>query len=226
MKQRIIGISPRLYIENDKCFYRLRQEYIDCFKSEDVSCILLTIPNLEQALPLCDGFLIPGGDDFDPKYYNELNTGLSLDIDERIDEVDIQVIQYATMHKIPLLGICRGIQAINCCFHFPFYQDITKANKSHTVKDHMHSVLRVNETPLSKLLPKEFMVNSFHHQAVCKVPDDFIITYMHEDIIEAIEHKTLPIYAFQWHPERLLSTPESQTIFSYFIKKVKEHNER
>ena len=77
---------------------------------------------------------------------------------------------------------------------------------------------------LSKLLPEKFLVNTFHHQAVKTVPEGFIATYKNADVIEAIEHKTLPIVAVQWHPERYY-TKESEIIFDYFLEKVNEYRE-
>ena len=47
------------------------------------------------------------------------------------------------------------------------------------------------------------MVNSFHHQALDKVADDFkVVARASDGVVEAIEHKTYKfLVGVQWHPE-------------------------
>ena len=53
-----------------------------------------------------------------------------------------------------------------------------------------------------------------------------------DGIIEAYEHDTLPIYATQFHPERLTGilwddrTPDYKPWFEHFVNLVKEHAEK
>lgn len=56
-------------------------------------------------------------------------------------------------------------------------------------------------------------MNSFHHQAIKKLADDFKISALSKDgVIEAIEHKNKPIFGVQWHPEMLLSENEENAL--------------
>ena len=56
-----------------------------------------------------------------------------------------------------------------------------------------------------KTFGPSFYVNSYHHQAIDSLGKDLIPTSYTTDkqIIESIEHCTLPIRAVQWHPERM-----------------------
>jgi putative glutamine amidotransferase len=222
LKKIILGISPRLSVSDNHEFYRCRKDYIDAFEKRGVACIFLTLAGLETTLPLCDGLVILGGDDYDPRYYHETNQlEESKDIDLRLDEADRMILCYAMQNKIPLLGICRGHQAINALLGYPLCQDITYHHVSHPCSEHLHSVKKIASMPLSRKLPDSFTVNSYHHQACCMTPPDFTATFKNGDVIEAMEHNFLPIITFQWHPERLQETKESNIIFDYFLSLVK-----
>ena len=215
MKKYIIGITPRFCNEPPKV--QANFSYFIPLNKRDLIPIILPVASkdLKQILDLCDGFLIIGGDDLDPKYYNEINAGYSRDVQPLIDEVDKAVIDYLKTNPKPTLGICRGIQSLATFFGGSLYQDLENEHVLHTSINNEHTVVVTSDTPLTHLLPHEFMVNTYHHQAVKKVPDDFVISLMHDETIEAIEHKSLPILGVQWHPERY-DSKESEIIFDYF----------
>lgn len=218
MKKFIIGITPRFLEHNDKEYVQVNQYYIDeLVKRDTAPLIIVDSPNVQELLELCDAFLVIGGDDFDPLFYNQTNTGLSKGIKRNLDLLDQKIILYAEQSKKPLLGICRGHQALAALTGGSLYQDIKEAKLLHQEEnDHMHLVHKVNNSPLANLLPDNFMVNSYHHQAIKDLPADYIVTFKCHDIIEAIEHKKLPIIGVQWHPERMTSN-ETKIIFDYFI---------
>lgn len=172
---------------------------------------------------MCDGFIIIGGDDINPKFYNENNdNNLSKGIEEITDSIDQKILNYAISHHIPTLGICRGIQAMAAFMNGSLYQDIYFANLNHPQENKKHYVTKVSNTKLTSLLPESFLVNSYHHQSVKDLPDGFITTFVNQDVIEAIEHQTLPLIGIQWHPERFY-TNESKIIFDYFFNLIKEY---
>lgn len=226
MNKKIIGISPRFSINEGSTvgYLKINSDYLkQIIDRNGFPLILIDENNLDETLSKCDGFLIIGGDDIDPKYYGENNDlNQSKDIDEFTDHIDEKIINYAIIHKIPTLGICRGIQVMAAFLGGSLFQDINDAGLSHPSSEKKHYIKRVNSTKLTSLLPESFLVNTYHHQAVKLVPKDFIVTYKNEDVIEAIEHKTLPIIGVQWHPERYY-TNESKIIFDYFFEKVNEY---
>lgn len=222
MKQKIIGITPRYYLNDEgKKFLRVSQFYLDYIQNQNIISIILTpSENLSQILDLCDGFLVLGGDDMDPTYYGETNDlGLSKEIDPVIDIIDQQVIEYAVANKKPMLGICRGIQSIVAFLGGSLYQDINHFNLNHPHEGIYHNVTKVENFGVAKLLPDEFMVNTYHHQCPKVLPKGFKKLFVNHDIIEMVEHESLPIIATQWHPERI-NTKESKIIVDYFISKL------
>ena len=69
------------------------------------------------------------------------------------------------------------------------------------------------------------MVNSFHHQVINKVANDFIVVAKASDgVVEAIEHKTYKfLVAVQWHPEMLaVECEKARELFTRFIEEAKK----
>ena len=69
------------------------------------------------------------------------------------------------------------------------------------------------------------MVNSFHHQVIDKVANDFIVVAKASDgVVEAIEHKTYKfLVAVQWHPEMLaVNCEKARELFSKFVEEAKK----
>ena len=154
--------------------------------------------NYEVYLPICSGFILPGGSDINPYYYNEINEGKS-NINFIDDIIDFKILDYATTNKIPLLGICRGHQVINVYFGGSLYQDISNHQEAHfiTYKN------------------RKYYVNSTHHQAIKNIGYNLTPIFVSNNIIESFTHKSFPIIGVQWHPERM-NDLSSSFIFKYF----------
>lgn len=222
MRTPLIGITPRLQ-KKENTLIQVNHNYIIPLVKRNLNHVILPLEshNLEEILQLCDGFLVIGGDDIDPKYYYETNEGLSKDIDNRLDEIDKAVIEHAIKHKKPLMGICRGLQSIAAFGGGSLFQDIDQAGLTHDTLEKKHYVSNIFPTALTNQLPKNFLVNTYHHQAVNKVPNNFHVIFKHQDVIEGIQHHSLPIFGVQWHPERLDSI-ESEIIFNYFTSLIRQ----
>lgn len=227
MSKVLIGIVCRTMMYNGTYRLQVNANYVEPFTKRGVSTIIITNndPDLLGTLALCDGFLLPGGDDINPEYYGEENEGLSKEIDYSLDELDKKVINYAAKNQKPVLGICRGIQSLAAFMGGSLYQDIETAGLKHEVKEKCHVVNTIYDHPFAEEFNECFVTNSFHHQAVKDVPDGFVVIFKHQDVIEGMIHKTLPMMGVQWHPERI-DTKESNLIFDQFVKWVKEAHEK
>ena len=107
----------------------------------------------------------------------------------------------ALAHDIPVFGVCLGLQGMT--EHF---------GGSLGVLDHpMHgkaSVVRVLDGELFAGLPDRFTVGRYHSLFARRdtLSPDLAITAETEDgVIMALEHRTLPLAAVQFHPESILS---------------------
>ena len=223
MKKFILGISPRYNFEGQN-FVRVASYYIEAVQRDNIiPFIIVKSPNLKDTLALCDGFLVIGGNDIDPKYYHENNDlFLSQEINNELDEIDKAIVEYAYENNKPMMGICRGIQAITTFLGGTLYQDLHYNGIKHPlIEEHKHYIDKVENYGIAQKLPNHFLINSYHHQAVKDVPKDFKILYKNADTIEMIESTTKPILAVQWHPEKMIEDENSQIIFNYFFDMFK-----
>lgn len=225
----IIGISSSL----NEHVLSVHTDYIKAITK--FGGVPIILPNLqedaiESIVELLDGLLLTGGGDIDPTLFNEEpHQNLGTITPER-DEFEIAIIQKMMKLNKPIFGICRGLQILNIAIGGDMYQDIYTQSQNkllqHTQlapRSHTSHFVQVSEgSKLSDIVQVEkFKVNSFHHQAVRKIPVDFKASAIASDgIIEAFEsmnHKF--VMGLQWHPECLLSKNDhaSTAIFEAFI---------
>ncbi len=153
-----------------------------------------------------DGLILCGGGDIHPRYYGEEIDG-SIYIDEERDEAEYVLIRSFLDAGKPILGICRGHQILNVYFGGTMYQHIPTADKHSSTEgiDKVHVVECGENSPWRDSYGEIFSVNSSHHQAVKDLGEGFLISLTSENgqVIEGIEHESLPIFGVQWHPERM-----------------------
>lgn len=116
-------------------------------------------------------------------------------------------------HPIPLLGVCLGHQAI--CE--------TLGGKITYAPQLMHgkqSMVKIDDTSvIFKGLPKEIPVARYHSLVADKnmIPESLQITAVDEKgEVMAVQHKTLPIYGVQFHPESIM-TPQGREMIQNFM---------
>lgn len=217
---KLIGVTPRILVEDGVQKQFVNTRYVKPLHERQLNTIMLTMdnPNLEAILALCDGFLITGGSDIDPKYYDENNDGESKNCIPGLDEVDQKVVAYARQHKLPVLGICRGHQAINVFLGGSLFQHV---GDDHRNVKHNHEVKTIKNDLLA--FEDQILVNSYHHQTVKQLAPGLQAIAHHPDgTIEAFIHEHLPMIGIQWHPEVLIDEKESQMIFDKFAELVQK----
>lgn len=158
-----------------------------------------------QALDL-DGLLLSGGGDVHPSRYGAPNTHSDEIAPER-DATEWRLLDWATAHHKPVIGICRGMQVLNVYFGGALVQDIAAllpGGPDHTQGD--HPIALTHARLADTLGGAALRVNSFHHQGVTAAtlaPELEGIALSEEDgVVEALWHRALPVLGVQWHPER------------------------
>ena len=176
--------------------------------------------NPEDAVD-CQGLLLTGGGDLDPALYGQENLCCQ-GVEPDRDEAEMELLDRFTVTGKPILGICRGLQVINVYFGGSLLQNIC-GHEATEQGDRLHGS-RTDSSLLSALYGPAFTVNSAHHQAVDRIGGGLrAIQWAEDGIVEGLRHRTLPIYALQWHPERLrgrFSNPraaDGDAIFHYFL---------
>jgi len=184
-----------------------------------------------------DGILFTGGEDVDPSFYGEEKRHESVHDHRPRDEFEFSLLKGALARRVPILGICRGVQMINVGFGGSLYQDMkedadpqfdhrqTDLGKSR--QEPTHTVLVTDgESGLGMIVQGACRVNSLHHQAVKRVGRGLKVTARSEDgFVEAVESaEAYPfLMAVQWHPEEMVNnSAEQREIFVRFVGKCRE----
>lgn len=114
--------------------------------------------------------MLTGGVDISPDYYHEKNTGKSRSICPLLDKSEKLFIEHAMKKDIPILGICRGMQALNVFCGGSLIQDIPSeigAAEIHSSENEnavFHNIQISKSSPLSKIMGfGSHRVNSYHH---------------------------------------------------------------
>jgi putative glutamine amidotransferase len=147
-----------------------------------------------------DLLILPGGADVNPERYGAI-PDLATDSPDIYKEFfDLHHLPLYISKKIPIFGICRGIQTLNVHFGGTLLQDMPyfhETNDKANPNGKVHPVFSMNKSI-------KLEVNSRHHQAIDDLGEGLIPLFEHTSgIIEAVEHRDLPILAVQWHPEDL-----------------------
>ncbi len=179
------------------------KNYVDALEASGVWCMAsLDIKDCEQYD--FDGLLLPGGGDIDPIFYGETING-SRNPDKALDEAQWAILDVFVKDEKPILGICRGHQLINVYFGGSLIQHMENSSEHQSSGgDVYHETIVKGRSFLSDIYGEgELEVNSSHHQAVKVLGEGLHAIQFCGDVIEAMEHGTLPIRCVQWHPERM-----------------------
>ena len=149
------------------------------------------------------------------------------------DDLEWKLIKSFVDRKKPIFGICRGVQVLNAYFGGTLYQDIPDELGGEHAKGVCHPVTLKKDSILGRLFGESLEINSYHHQALKDLGKDLTAVAWSDanghSIVEAVEHVSLPIWAVQWHPERMtgpVTNPEncvdSLPIFQYFMDQCRK----
>ena len=115
----------------------------------------------------------------------------------------------------PVLGVCLGHQAIGAAFGGPVVRAPEPVHgKASLVYHEGRGILEG--------LPSPFEAGRYHSLVVDRatLPDDLVVTAETQDgLVMAVEHRTLPRYGVQFHPESIL-TPFGPQIVENFLELV------
>ena len=163
---------------------------------------------------ILDGLLLPGGEDVTPNLYGEEPRPQVTYMNEDRDRMEMELLALALERRLPVFGICRGMQLVAAALGGALYQDLPTQRPGSVAHSQDRSIRaqlthRVTLAPgsvLEELLGKEpLRVNSYHHQAVKTPSPGFQITAWAADgVAEGMENQDGSVYAVQWHPEELV----------------------
>ena len=196
--------------------------------------------NIEE-LNKCHGLLLSGGVDIDPFYYEP---GLSnypnqpVEWNRKRDQFEFDLFHAAEQKRIPILGVCRGLQVVNVALGGTLVNDIEATGKpNHRSKDgvdHVHPVRLLRETLLQSIAKvDEGEINSAHHQSISRLAESLVVNCISQtdEIVEGVEWKEKqnrsPMICVQWHPERIKNkeqNPFSKNIRDWFLLEAQKYS--
>lgn len=194
----IIAITQRV-VENPTYPDRrdaLGHDWVRAFDRLFPEAVLVPVPNcLEDVGAWLDavrprGIVLSNGNDWG-------------DAPER-DATEKVLYEHAIQADMPLLGVCRGLQVIHKLTGGEIEISVSEATgRSHTAVCHD---VEISTEPFRKIAGGEVLaVNSFHDQGVLLsggVSPDFEVFATSGECVEGFVHRSKPVLAVQWHPER------------------------
>ena len=234
-KPPIIGVVCNL-LQTESCdrydaFAGCERRYTDYIRNAGGICVMLCphdIDNLDQLMPSLDGILFSGGEDVDPKYYNEPpDPNLGRVCAER-DTFELALMESAHKVNLPILAICRGCQVLNIYRKGSLYQHMEnhKLTRKRTGVEGKHEIIVKPDTLLSSIWPDHdrVSISSSHHQAVKDVGENLVVNATAPDgTIEGIEDidQSRFILGIQGHPEVFTDERERELAKAFIARAQK-----
>lgn len=199
MSNLIIGIVGKSLEENS---FGVTLPYMKFFNNWGSPVIISPHPreDLSKLFSFVDVFVLPGGEDIYSGDYEEVPDYYSGRPSTQLEYFDNNILPEAIASGKKIIGICRGLQAINVYFGGTLNQHMYWHKRSSFSRDELVHKVKFSDG-------KEVKVNSLHHQGIKRLGDNLNILATSEDgVIEAIKHNRYPIFAVQWHPEEILDS--------------------
>lgn len=224
------GAGERAYIDSP---------YFDFLTQ--LGAVALLIPPTENSetlgelLNCLDGVLFTGGLDLDSALWQEKPHKQSILVHPRRQRFEFMLYGAVRDRKLPVMGICLGLQMINVFHNGSLHQHLPDHPAPPDQIDHgkefNNTRHNLNINPQSKLFDwlkaDRVTVKSGHHQGINRLGDSLIPAGVADDgIVEAIESNDYPfLIATQWHPEREPSEPINQIIIEKFLDAARNSNQ-
>jgi putative glutamine amidotransferase len=178
-------------------------------------------PMLDQLAGIC----LSGGPDLDPATYARRAHPKLGPTWPELDQIEIALARGAYARNLPVLAICRGLQALNVARggtlvqHLPDDRGVVH-RQSDPGDRTTHSIRIESRSRLRRILGAEVEVNSFHHQAVDQVGAGLRpVAWAPDGTIEALEADDREFgLAVQWHAECIADAAPQLALFEAFIQ--------
>ncbi len=175
----------------------------------------------EEYARLCDGLVLTGSAMYMPSpEYAAQAKAVEKGKRDPLDEALFHAFEKAGK---PVLGICRGQQNINVFLGGTLAKKFKLTDGVEHLM-HKHEIIAEPDSLIGRLFGEKFITNSRHNNRIDQLADSLKVTARsHDGVIEAVEHQSLPIYAVQWHPERMrgdlpdpFDGPDTTVLFQKF----------
>ncbi|MFI0239862.1 gamma-glutamyl-gamma-aminobutyrate hydrolase family protein [Streptomyces sp. NPDC016845] len=169
-----------------------------------------------------DGVLLPGGGELATGRYGSAPVyGTTYDADAEQDGFDLALVHHVLRTELPLLAICRGLQAVNVALGGTLQEHLAGWRREH--HNLVHQVTVEPATLLELSMGAQVVTAScLHHRRVDRVGAGLKVSAQAADgTREALElpHRRAWFAGVQWHPEHTaVHDPAQQALFEAFVR--------
>lgn len=194
----------------------------------EVETVVLAQDDIEpDAVGSLDGIVFTGGGDVHPRYYGRDE---ALDKAEGVvverDVFELKLVERVLERGMPLLAVCRGMQALNVALGGSLLVDVASAGFTDHRGPGVHPLMVDSHAMLYFAAgARETEVNTSHHQAVDRLGTGLRpAAFAPDGVIEAVEWSSKEGQPFllgvQWHPERMSEHPMSRNIAMLLVREA------
>jgi len=179
------------------------------------------------------GLVLAGGEDLDPALYGEETLPeANVDVLPERDAMELELLAGAREARIPVWGVCRGLQMLNVFFGGTLWQDLALQLPTQVLhqmsnpEDALIHTIRVTDprVTLGELLRREApLVNSRHHQGIKDLGRGLVpVGHAPDGLVEAIylDDDQWWVRAVQWHPENLIALAQQRALWEAFARRL------
>lgn len=156
-----------------------------------------------------DALILAGGGDIAPDRYGAAPADATAGVNPGRDASEFALLEEALGRRLPVLGVCRGLQVMNVARGGTLHQhlpDVVGGNghRKRTAVFDSHTVRVAPGSRTAEVLGRtELEVPTYHHQGLDTLGEGVVATAWAEDgIVEAVEFTDEPrALGVQWHPE-------------------------
>ena len=186
----------------------------------------LELSALRPLLSRLSGICLSGGPDLDPKTYGARSHHRLGPTEPHLDRFEIALARRAYTANLPILGICRGAQALNVAAGGTLRQHLggppttLEHRQSEPPDQPTHGVRIEGGTLLASVLGSHScLVNSFHHQAAKRIGRGLrAVAWSDDGVVEGLEApRRAFVLGVQWHAECIVDAPEHAALFEAFV---------
>ncbi|HVS98117.1 MAG TPA: gamma-glutamyl-gamma-aminobutyrate hydrolase family protein [Puia sp.] len=215
------------------------ENYVRWLRGGDPSIEVVRLDGVSGAGDL-DALVLSGGVDIAPEFYEGAVAYAHAPKawQRERDLYEMAALETALDRRLPVLGVCRGLQLINVVLRGDLVQDLGAGDAVHEGAagvDKRHDVVVEPGTLLHEIAAAgRGQVNSAHHQAVGRLGDGLRVSCRAEDgTIEGLEwaepERKPFLLAVQWHPERMCADGVGDAAFyaavrDRFINEIKKRH--
>ena len=229
MRRPRIGVT--LDLDEERGVYLLPRAYAEAVLA--AGGLPIPLPQGDAAvagayLALCQGLVVTGGAfDIAPERYGEARRGCCGPEKPSRTAFEWALCEAALAGRIPLLGVCGGMQLVNVVRGGTLFQDLGEdaGVHGHDRAGATHPVTIVPGSSLARLAAASSLtVNSTHHQAVRTPGAGVLVSARAPDgVVEALELPDVPFaVGVQWHPERLAGDPAQRALWRGLVEAARD----